>query len=130
MSIQSKATIFLTHVVSHDFANGWEDLNPSIQVCEAKATAQRRVASESDGGQKHKVVVGIGSGELAKARLAYRKARPGISFRRFLEAAAGAHFSGGCRCEHDCCGHRQHHGIARMVSPRELVVTISSYLNV
>lgn len=48
-----------------------------------------------------------------------------------IRAALLTGFAWGCRCEHDCCGHRQ--GSAREAvhkGGREWVVTGSSYLNI
>jgi hypothetical protein len=57
------------------------------------------------------------------------KAPRGVSFEQIREVVR-ARYTGGCRCEHDCCGHYQS-GVDRITHSkrREWLVHISAYRN-
>lgn len=130
-----KTSLSLDYRLTHGYVEGWKHLDTHIWVCIAQSTKAKRVSGDKYGdSETMKAVVTLSPLALKAAKANYRQVRRHFkqipTFSRFLTYAIGSALSGGCQCEHDCCGHWQYGANAVQTKRREFVATINCYRNV
>jgi len=130
-----KTSLSLEYRLTHHYVQGWASLDKYAYACLAQHTLLRTVRGRNDlDSSTSACVVTVSPLALEAAKANYREAKRHHdkvpTFSQFLCLAVGEAFSGGCRCEFDCCGHWQYNGSASQTKRREFVVTIHGYRNV
>ncbi len=115
--------------LTHNYATGWAHLDRHEFLANLKLTPPKLVHVDENGDLTRHLHGRISAQQMRKLREAARRhPSPIKSFRHRLQVAIAENFSGGCRCEHDCCGHYQQWAKVRLFG-RKVFVKVSSYQN-
>lgn len=120
--------------ITHRYNVGWAHLDRFEPIGSLNFTPQRETSCSYDGDVARVTQARLPLAFLEAARKVWREHADKhegrrVPFKRWLGWQIGDSFDSGCRCEHDCCGHYQYRGSAR-IEGRRVFVLVTACRNV
>jgi hypothetical protein len=115
---------------THSYVPGWKHLDSYAYLGYVLVKSPAHKLYEDDEEVKYRGVVQIPSEQRKKFRRVWRRLGRKVSFNDFVCNALEDYWTGGCQCEHDCCGCFFYSARANRVNHKKYTVIITGQRNI